>query len=141
MAMGSHPEVELEPGDRVIFSARAIPGNEDAIDALIANLREQGVEVITAEAADLPIHASGHPARDELRAMYQWVQPDVAIPVHGEAEHMDAHADLARNCGVPKALLGRNGDLFMIRPVPGMRRQVVETGRLGWDKGELVRVV
>ena len=125
----------------MIFSARAIPGNEDAIDALIVSLREQGVEVITAEDADLPIHASGHPARDELTAMYQWVQPDVAIPVHGEAEHMAAHATLAKENGVPRALLGRNGDLFMIRPVPGMRRQVVETGRLGWEKGELVRVV
>lgn len=141
MAMGTHPDVELEPGDRVIFSARAIPGNEEAIDALIANLKEQGVEVITAEAADLPIHASGHPAQDELRAMYQWVQPEVAIPVHGEAEHMEVHAGLARACGVPKSLLGRNGDLFMIRPVPGMRRQVAEVGRLGWEKGELVRVV
>ncbi|SFR42584.1 ribonuclease J [Marinobacter daqiaonensis] len=140
MAAGTHPDIELEPGDRVIFSARAIPGNEDAIEALIASLREQGVEVITAEDADLPIHASGHPAQDELRAMYQWVQPDVAIPVHGEAEHMQAHAGLARECGVPKALLGRNGDLFMVRPVPGMRRQVVATGRLGWEKGELVRV-
>lgn len=141
MAMGSHPDVELEPGDRVIFSARAIPGNEDAIEALITSLKERGVEVITAEDADLPIHASGHPARDELRAMYQWVQPTIAIPVHGEAEHMEAHAGLARECGVPRALLGRNGDLFMIRPVPGMRRQVVETGRLGWEKGALVRVV
>lgn len=141
MAMGTHPDVELEPGDRVIFSARSIPGNEEAIDALIANLKEQGVEVITAEAADLPIHASGHPAQDELRAMYQWVQPEVAIPVHGEAEHMDVHAGLARDCGVPKSLLGRNGDLFMIRPVPGMRRQVAEVGRLGWEKGELLRVV
>ena len=112
-----------------------------AIDALIASLKEQGVDVITAEAADLPIHASGHPDQDELRAMYQWVQPEVAIPVHGEAEHMDVHASLARDCGVPKSLLGRNGDLFMIRPVPGMRRQVAEVGRLGWEKGGLVRVV
>ncbi|BES73109.1 hypothetical protein RE428_41270 [Marinobacter nanhaiticus D15-8W] len=141
MAMGTHPDVELEPGDRVIFSARAIPGNEEAIDALIVNLKELGVEVITAEDADLPIHASGHPAQDELRAMYQWVQPDVAIPVHGEAEHMEVHASLARACGVPKSLLGRNGDLYMIRPVPGMRRQVAEVGRLGWERGELVRVV
>ena len=73
--------------------------------------------------------------------MYRWVQPNVAIPVHGEAEHMEAHAGIARACGVPRSLVGRNGDLFMIRPVPGIRRQVVETGRLGWEKHELVRVV
>ncbi|TGN39255.1 ribonuclease J [Marinobacter confluentis] len=140
LASGNHPDFELEAGDRVIFSARAIPGNEELIDALISQLKGLGVEVLTAESAGLPIHASGHPAQDELRAMYQWVQPAVAIPVHGEEQHMQAHADIARDTGVPKRLVGRNGDLFMIRPVPGMRRQMVETGRLGWLKQELVRV-
>ncbi|WP_166267653.1 ribonuclease J [Marinobacter caseinilyticus] len=141
LAAGTHPDVELEAGDRVIFSARAIPGNEDDIAALIDRLKALGVEVVTAESADLPIHASGHPAADELRAMYGWVRPGLAIPVHGEAIHMSTHAGIAKACGVPKTLVGRNGDLFMIRPVPGIRRQIVETGRLGCDKGELVRVV
>jgi ribonuclease J len=100
-----------------------------------------GVEVLTAESANLPIHASGHPAQEELRAMYQWVRPAVAIPVHGEDQHMQAHAHIARDTGVPKRLVGRNGDLFMIRPVPGMRRQIIETGRLGWQKQALVRVL
>ncbi len=140
LAMGTHPDLELEAGDRVIFSARAIPGNEDAIEALISQLRGQGIEVVTAESSSIPIHASGHPAEDELRAMYGWVQPALAIPVHGEDVHMATHARIARDCGVPKTLVGRNGDLFMIRPVPGIRRQVTETGRLGWQKGELVRV-
>ena len=90
---------------------------------------------------DLPIHASGHPAQEELEAMYRWVQPAIAIPVHGEEEHMAVHARLAKQIGVPKTLVGRNGDLFMIRPVPGMRRQITETGRLGWLKQALVRVV
>lgn len=140
LAEGNHPDFELEAGDLVIFSARAIPGNEEAIEALIARLRAMGVEVMTTESARLPIHASGHPAQDELKAMYEWVQPAVAIPVHGEEIHMQTHADIARDCGVPKRLVGRNGDLFMIRPVPGMRRQIAETGRLGWEKQELVRV-
>jgi ribonuclease J len=140
LALGSHPDFELEAGDTVIFSARAIPGNEEAIEALISQLRKLGVIVITAEDAGAPIHASGHPAQDELKAMYRWVQPRIAIPVHGEAEHMDVHADLAKGAGVPRAMVGRNGDLFMVRPVPGIRRQVVETGRLGWQKQELVRV-
>ncbi|MEP2613041.1 MBL fold metallo-hydrolase RNA specificity domain-containing protein, partial [Marinobacter alexandrii] len=78
--------------------------------------------------------------QEELQVMYQWVRPKIAIPVHGEGEHMDAHAHLAKGVGVSKTLVGRNGDLFMIRPVPGMRRQIAETGRLGWDKQELVRV-
>ncbi|MBW0148441.1 ribonuclease J [Marinobacter arenosus] len=140
LASGNHPDFELEAGDTVIFSARAIPGNEEAIDALVRRLRELGVTVITAEESAVPIHASGHPAREELEAMYQWVQPKIAIPVHGEAKHMDTHAEIAKGCGVNRALVGRNGDLFMIRPVPGMRRQIAETGRLGWDRQTLVRV-
>lgn len=140
LAAGNHPDFELEAGDTVIFSARAIPGNEEAIEALIANLNGLGVRVITAEDADLPIHASGHPAQEELALMYQWVRPAIAIPVHGEAEHMEAHADIARAQGVPRAMVGRNGDLFMIRPVPGIRRQIAQTGRLGWEKEVLVRV-
>ncbi|QSP95779.1 ribonuclease J [Marinobacter salinisoli] len=140
LAAGTHPDLELEAGDTVIFSARAIPGNEEAIEGLISRLRELGVQVITAEESPVPIHASGHPAQEELQAMYQWVRPKIAIPVHGEAEHMDVHAGIAKGCGVPKALVGRNGDLFMIRPVPGMRRQIAATGRLGWLKQELVRV-
>lgn len=139
LAAGNHPDVELEAGDRVIFSARAIPGNEEGIDALISRLKSLGVEVMTAETSAIPIHASGHPAREELEAMYRWVQPRLAIPVHGEAVHMDAHAGIAKATGVPRTLVGRNGDLFMIRPVPGIRRQLVEVGRLGWLKEELVR--
>lgn len=140
LAAGNHPDFELEAGDRVIFSARAIPGNEEAIESLITRLKAMGVEVITAEQTSRPIHASGHPASEELEAMYGWVQPDIAIPVHGEAEHMRVHADIARASGASRALVGRNGDLFMIRPVAGIRRQAVETGRLGWERGELVRV-
>ncbi|MDX1801488.1 MAG: ribonuclease J, partial [Marinobacter sp.] len=140
LAAGQHPDVELEAGDQVVFSARAIPGNEEAIAGLVARLEQLGVTVVTAESAALPIHASGHPAAEELRAMYDWVRPTVAIPVHGEAEHMERHADIARACGVPRRLVGRNGDLFMIRPVAGVRRQAVATGRLGYDRGELVRV-
>ncbi len=140
LAAGSHPALELQPGDRIIFSARAIPGNEPAIEGLIEQLRAQQLEVITAEQAALPIHASGHPAQDELRQLYQWVRPQIAIPVHGEAEHMRVHAQLAQQVGVDKALTGRNGDLFMLAPVAGVRRQVVGVGRLGWDKGALVPV-
>jgi ribonuclease J len=140
LASGTHPDFELEAGDTVIFSARAIPGNEESIEALVTRLKELGVRVITAEDADLPIHASGHPAQEELELMYKWVKPAIAIPVHGEAEHMETHADIAKETGVSRAMVGRNGDLFMIRPVPGIRRQVVETGRLGWHKEGLVRV-
>ena len=141
LAAGTHPDFELEAGDRVIFSARAIPGNEDAIAGLIQQLQGMGVEVITAEAAELPVHASGHPAQDELKTLYSWVKPAIAIPVHGEDEHMRVHAQLARACGVQRTLTGHNGDLFMLAPVPGIQRQKAHCGRLGWEKGKLVRVI
>ena len=72
--------------------------------------------------------------------MYRWVRPAIANPVHGEAERMKTHAAIARIEDIPRAMVGRNGDLFMIRPVPGVRRQVTGTGRLGWEKNILVRV-
>ena len=87
-----------------------------------------------------PSIASGHPAQEELETLYKWVQPEIAIPVHGEEVHMRAHAGLAKGVGVPRSLTGRNGDVFMLRPVPGMQRQKVSTGRLGWQKGKLIPV-
>ncbi|MCH8550379.1 MAG: ribonuclease J [Natronospirillum sp.] len=138
LARDRHPYLSLDPGDRVVFSARIIPGNEREVERLIAQLRQQEVEVITSEAYPLPIHASGHPAEDELRAMYDWIQPEIAIPVHGEAAHIKANADIARACGIPRQLQGQNGDLFFIAPMPGVRRGAAPTGRLGLQ-GELLR--
>lgn len=129
LAAGTHPAMELDPGDTVVFSSRVIPGNEEVVAAIMRRLQRRQVRVVTHE--DATIHASGHPARDELRQMYQWVRPRVAIPTHGEPEHMRAHAELARENGVPRKLTGRNGDLFMIAPLPGMRRGAVAAGRVG----------
>lgn len=129
LASGSHPAMELEPDDTVIFSSRVIPGNEAALQRLYRQLRSRGVNVVTDEAGDAPIHASGHPARDELRDMYRWIRPKIAIPVHGEPEHLDAHAGLARELPVPMVLNVRNGDLAKLAPQPGIRRNAAEVGR------------
>src|SRR5439155_13066249 len=94
IARDDHPNVTLEENDVVIFSSRIIPGNERAINRLHNALLRLGVEVVTAE--DHFVHVSGHPARDELVRMYQMIRPRIAIPVHGEARHLLAHADLAR---------------------------------------------
>lgn len=138
LAAGTQYDLELEPGDTVILSSRVIPGNEPAVRALIQRLRSAGVTVVTDEASNLPIHASGHPARDELADMYRWVAPRIAVPVHGEAEHLQANAELARALGVPRQLTGSNGDLFMLAPVPGVRRAAAPVGRLGLDENKLV---
>ncbi len=130
LALDSHPDMSLDTGDRVIFSSKIIPGNEKDIQRLIKRLEILGVDVIVSETAERPIHASGHPAQDELRAMYQWARPQMAIPVHGEAHHMKANAAIAKDSGVQSQLTGQNGDLFMIAPQRGVRRQVVKVGRV-----------
>ena len=114
IAFGSHRDVGLEEGDTVIFSSRIIPGNEKAILKLQNQLARMGVEIITAR--DAPIHVSGHPARDEMRKMYQMIRPHTAIPVHGEHLHMRAHAALAKECQVPQALLVENGSTVRLAP-------------------------
>ena len=116
LARDDHYDLDLKKGDTVIFSSKVIPGNEEAVANLITQLRSKGVVVITAEDSPLPIHASGHPHKDELKTMYQWIQPKVAIPVHGEHQHMEANAAVAKTSGVAKQLVGRNGDLFEIAP-------------------------
>lgn len=141
LARDDHPDLNLEPGDTVLFSARAIPGNEADIERLMAQLREKGIHIITPDMTELPIHASGHPAADELHQLFGWIRPGLLIPVHGESTHMQANHDLAGACGVHKRLLGQNGDLFMIKPYTGIRRGAVEVGRLGMEKGSLVPVV
>src|SRR3546814_538657 len=106
VARGDWPNVALERGDAAVFSSRIIPGNETAIFELQNALAEAGIEVITDH--DHDIHVSGHPGRGELVQMYQWVRPRVAIPVHGEARHLAAHAEIAKQCQVPQQIVGRN---------------------------------
>ncbi|MEP1470078.1 MAG: ribonuclease J [Halieaceae bacterium] len=129
LAMGAHPQMELAAGDTVLFSSREIPGNELAIERVRNALLAREVCVVEQEVGGPLIHTSGHPARDELRDMYQWVKPKAAVPVHGEPHHLSAHAELAAGTGVTSQLLGRNGDLFLLAPVIGLRRGVVSVGR------------
>jgi ribonuclease J len=130
LAADTHPHLNLEPGDTVIFSARTIPGNEDSVAHLQAAFRARGIHVVHADSHPGVIHASGHPCAGELDAMYRWLSAPVAVPVHGEARHMAANAEIARAAGVRLPLTGHNGDLFHLAPEPGIRRRAAETGRL-----------
>jgi ribonuclease J len=135
IARDEHPEVTLAKGDRVIFSARPIPGNEKAIAGVINGLVRQGVEVIT-DRTHL-VHVSGHPRRDEMADMYGWVRPQIALPVHGEALHLAEHAKLARAAGVKDVILCANGDLVRLAPGPTGVIDEVRAGRLYKD-GRLI---
>ena len=136
IAEDQHPEVTLSKGDRVIFSSRAIPGNEKAVSRVINGLVTQGIEVIT-DRTHL-VHVSGHPRRDELRDMIGWVRPQILIPAHGEAVHLAEHAELARRAGVPQVLVCRNGDLVRIAPGRAEIIDEVPSGRLYKDGSLLV---
>ena len=136
MAEDEHPEVALSKGDRVIFSSRAIPGNEKAIGRVINGLVGQGVEVIT-DRTHL-VHVSGHPRRAELLDMIAWVRPKILIPAHGEALHLAEHAALARHAGVPHVLVCRNGDLVRLARDGAQIIDEVPSGRLYKDGSLLV---
>ncbi|HZZ34704.1 MAG TPA: ribonuclease J, partial [Caulobacteraceae bacterium] len=110
VADGTHPHVKLGPGDSCVFSSRIIPGNEVPIRNLQNNLADRGVRLYTER--DHPgIHVSGHPCRDELKRMYQWARPQIAVPTHGERRHLLEHAALAKDLQVPQAIAPRNGDM------------------------------
>lgn len=138
IAAEDHPSVALEAGDTVIYSSRQIPGNEIAISRVQNNLVRRGIEVIVDGARET--HVSGHPARDELRALYEWLDPAAVVPIHGEARHLFAQVALARDAGVPDALVAENGT--MVRLIPGPLEAIgeVATGRLGLDGKQLVPV-
>ena len=131
IARGDHRDIALTDGDTVIFSSKIIPGNERGIFDLQNDLVDLGVEVITEKDED--IHVSGHPCRDELKMMYEWVRPHYAIPVHGEARHLETHADLAVSLGSADALAPRNGDLIRIAPGTLEVIDEVPSGRLHLD--------
>jgi ribonuclease J len=136
IAREDHPHVVLEEGDVVIFSSRIIPGNEKAIARLQNALVRLGVEVVTTE--DHFVHVSGHPCRAELARMYQMVRPHVAIPVHGEARHLQAHAQLAMECQVGDALIIENGDVIRLDAQGATIAGQVPAGRVASDGRRLL---
>ena len=136
IASGQHRSVKFHQGDVVIFSSKIIPGNEKGIFALQNALADDGVEIITEKMR--PIHVSGHPCRDELTAMYDWVNPEIAIPVHGERRHLLEHAKLAKNLGIKHAYAPRNGEMIQIAPTGPQVVDIVASGRLHQDGNDIV---
>jgi ribonuclease J len=128
-----HP-LTLKPGDRVIFSSRTIPGNEKAVGAIHNALADQNIEIITDRQA--LVHVSGHPRREELKQMYGWVRPRIAIPAHGEPLHLHEHARLATEMKVPHVLVVTNGDMIALDPTGPVKVDDVPSGRIFQD-GEL----
>jgi ribonuclease J len=134
IADGSHPHVKLGKGDACVFSSRIIPGNEIPIRNMQNRLADLGVRLYTER--DHPgIHVSGHPCRDELKRMYQWARPAIAIPTHGERRHLLEHAALARDLQIGQAVAPRNGDMVRLAPGEAQIIDEVPSGRLYVDAG------
>jgi ribonuclease J len=136
IASGSHPIVEFGENDVVFFSSRMIPGNEKNISAMQNSLIHQGVQIITASEAD--IHVSGHPARDELRQMYEWVRPEVLIPVHGDARHLDEHAKFGIDCGIDTIVVPENGSLIQLNKDDVNEIELLPSGRWVYEGKRMI---
>jgi ribonuclease J len=135
IAENEHPDISLDKGDIAIFSSRTIPGNEKAVGFIQNSLVRMGVEVVTD--SDALVHVTGHPRRDELRQLYKWIRPRMAIPMHGEARHLTAHAELARELGVPDVQVAYNGEMVRLAPGPAKIVDDAPVGRLFRD-GRLI---
>ncbi len=136
IARDDHRDLVLGDGDTVIFSSKIIPGNDREIYNLQNDLVDRGVHIVTEK--DEFIHVSGHPCRDELKAMYEWARPAIAIPVHGEARHLEEHADYATTLGVDETLAPRNGDLIRLAPEGPEIIEEVPAGRMYLDGDALL---
>ncbi len=129
-----HP-IRLEKGDAVLFSSRQIPGNELAIGRIQNALAAKGVEIITDRQS--MIHVSGHPGRPELVALYDWLKPDILVPVHGEVRHMAEQARLGQEEGIARTIVQKNGDLVRLAPNGPAKVTEVRAGRLVLD-GDII---
>ncbi|MGB3710247.1 MAG: ribonuclease J [Erythrobacter sp.] len=130
----NHP-LELVAGDVVIFSSRQIPGNEIAIGKMQNQLAKRGIEMVTDRQS--LIHVSGHPGRPELEALYDWLRPEVLVPVHGEMRHMQEQARVGSASGIPNAVVQSNGDIVRLAPGKPGKIGEIEAGRLVLD-GDII---
>ena len=122
-----HPDVMIESKDTVIFSSKIIPGNEKKLYKLHNQLVKNGIDVISEE--NEFVHVSGHPNRDDLKDMYNWVKPKSVIPVHGEHRHMIEHINFAKEMQVPYPVQVENGDIVQLSP--GEKPKVVDKAPVG----------
>lgn len=137
LAAGTHPDLALGAGDLVILSARIIPGNDRAVLELINTLERRGVHVVHRN-NDSRVHVSGHAHREEQRQLIELVQPEIFLPVHGTYVHMAAHAEIAREAGVPEVFVIENGGSIEVDDDGARLGTSHEAGRIHIDHHEPV---
>jgi ribonuclease J len=134
IAAGNH-ELKLVTDDTVIFSSRIIPGNEIGIGRIMNQLSDLGVRIVTEKQGH--VHVSGHPGRPELKQMYDWIRPQILVPVHGEPRHLNEHARFALANGVPGAVVQKNGDVIRLAPGDPKKIDEARVGQLVLD-GDII---
>ena len=122
-----HRDVMIEKNDTVIFSSKIIPGNEKKLYKLHNQLVKNGIDVVSED--NEFVHVSGHPNRDDLKDMYNWVKPKSVIPVHGEHRHMIEHINFAKEMQVPYPVQVENGDIVQL--YPGDKPLVIDKAPVG----------
>ncbi len=136
IASDDHRAITLNSGDLVIFSSRTIPGNEREVNRIINALVSDGINVMTDK--DGLVHVSGHPRLGEMEQLYDMIRPKIALPVHGEAMHLQAHARFARKQGVKTVITAYNGTMVRIAPGKAEAIDEVPVGQMLKDGGMLV---
>ncbi|MDR2196925.1 MAG: ribonuclease J [Coriobacteriales bacterium] len=144
MANGEHRTVEIEEGDTVIISATPVPGNEKAVTRVINALSKIGADVYDKKRA--LVHVSGHAGAEELKLILTLAQPSYVLPVHGEAQHLRAHAKLAKDVGIPagNVFVLENGDTLLLGEGKITKGDPVESGVVyvdGLSVGDIDAVV
>ena len=144
MAFNTHRQVDLLPGDRVIISASAIPGNENAIGNVVNELYRRGVEVMNER--EMTLHVSGHACQEELKIVHALVKPKFFIPVHGEQRMLQIHAKLARQMGMEPnhILIADIGQVMELTPNSAKITGTVTAGQVfvdGYGVGDVGSVV
>ncbi len=140
VSLDEHREISTGPGDTVVLSARAVPGNERTVSRLISNLFRRGCDVVHPGTAR--VHVSGHGSQEDLRELLQLVRPEYLVPVHGEYRMLAQHARLAAAAGFPveRVLVAEDGDVLAF-DLDGARRETrVAAGRVLLDRGSTTEV-
>lgn len=133
MATDEHRHIKMKPSDLVIISAKAIPGNEGSVSAVINFLQKSGARVVYQDFSE--IHVSGHAAQEEQKLMLRLIKPKFFLPVHGEYNHITKHKETAIKCGIPEKniYLMEDGDQIEVNPNYIRKVRSVKTGKVFID--------
>lgn len=138
LSYGVYRSLQLNKGDVVIFSSRVIPGNEQAIANIKNRFIAKGIEVVTDK--DALTHVSGHANRNDMKRMYGFVRPKIAVPVHGEAAHLFEHSKLADECGISQTVIPKDGDVISFGADKADVIGSVQSGLMAMDGRKIIPV-